>query len=324
MFQKKLSSALAIMLLVMVSFSAKAQNVTVSGNVSDANGPVVGAVVLVQGSQANAVTDLDGNYSVSASPSSVLEFSCMGYQTAYETVGSRTTINVVLSEDAMLLQDAIVLGYGATTKKKDLSSSVGIVSNTEDLLSRPVSSTESMLQGQIPGVTVTSDGGSPTSTPSIIIRGQGSKNGDSVLWVVDGVPGAPIASMNDIESIVVLKDAASAAIYGAQSGAGGVILVTTKKAKNGVSVEYDGIYGVRSATNLPKPLDAQGEIQMRTISYANAGLSLPAGWDTSKNPWVLPQGPTGWTRYSARLSTRGTMYRSTSATRSSRAGSPSA
>ena len=183
-------------------------------------------------------------------------------------------------------QEAVALGYGAQTRKKDLSASVGIVNNADELAARPVTSTQAMLQGQIPGVVISANGGSPDSTPGILIRGQGSRNGDSVLWVVDGVPGAPITSMNDIESIVVLKDAASAAIYGATSGAGGVILVTTKKAGKGVHVEYDLVAGVRAASNLPTPLDAQQEIEMRKLSYANAGLTIPVGWDVSKNPWI--------------------------------------
>lgn len=131
-------------------------------------------------------------------------------------------------------------------------------------MARPVTSTESMLQGQLAGVTVQANGGDPTATPSIVIRGQGSQNGDNVLWVVDGVPGAPIASMNDIETIVVLKDAASAAIYGAQSGAGGVILVTTKKAKEGkTSLSYDATFGVRKASNVIEPLNAEEQLEMR-------------------------------------------------------------
>ena len=136
---------------------------------------------------------------------------------------------------------------------------MGIVNNADALAARPVTSTESMLQGQIPGVVISADGGSPDATPNIIIRGQGSRNsnGEPVLWVVDGVPGAPITSMNDIESIVVLKDAASAAIYGASSGAGGVIIVTTKKAGNGIHVEYDLVTGIRHAKNRPESLTAE-------------------------------------------------------------------
>ncbi len=284
MLSKKLFGLFAGLLCLAATFSASAQNLTVRGTVADAAGPVVGAVVLSGG--ANAVTDMNGAYTINVPSNAVLEVSCLGYVTQQVPVNGRTTINVVLVEDAEVLQEAVALGYGAQTRKKDLSASVGIVNNADELAARPVTSTEAMLQGQIPGVVISANGGSPDSTPGILIRGQGSRKGDSVLWVVDGVPGAPITSMNDIESIVVLKDAASAAIYGATSGAGGVILVTTKKAGKGVHVEYDLVAGVRAASNLPTPLDAQQEIEMRKLSYANAGLTIPVGWDVSKNPWI--------------------------------------
>ena len=234
-------------------------------------------------------------------------------------VNGRSVIDIVLSEDVEMLQEAVALGYGAQTKKKDLSASVGVVSNPEKLAARPVTSTTGMLQGQIPGVVVSYSNGSPTSGPGILIRGQGSRNGDSVLWVVDGVPNAPITSMNDIESIVVLKDAASAAIYGATSGAGGVILVTTKKANQGVHVEYDLVAGVRSAYNLPQPLNATEQIEMRKLSYSNAGLTAPTGWDINANPWVGVQ-RTSWMdeifrtapyqRHSVTLNVGGEKYKS--------------
>ena len=280
---KLLGFAAALMCLV-ATFSAQAQNVTVRGTVSDAVGPIAGAVVL--SGNANAVTDLDGAYTITVPSNAVLEVSCLGYVAQQVNVNGRTNINIILVEDAELLQEAVALGYGAQTKKKDLSASVGIVNNADELAARPVTSTEAMLQGQIPGVTISNNGGSPDSNPQVIIRGQGSRNGDSVLWVVDGVPGAPITSMNDIESIVVLKDAASAAIYGATSGAGGVILVTTKKANQGIHIEYDLVAGIRAASNVITPLNAQQEIEMRKLSYANAGLTLPMGWDTTRNPWV--------------------------------------
>ena len=284
MISKKLFGFAAGLMCLVAAFSAQAQNLTVRGTVSDAVGPIAGAVVL--SGNANAVTDLDGNYTITVPSNAVLEVSCLGYKNQQVAVNGRANINIVLVEDVEMLQEAVALGYGAQTKKKDLSASVGIVNNADELAARPVANTESMLQGQIPGVTISNNGGSPDATPQIIIRGQGSRNGDSVLWVVDGVPGAPITSMNDIESIVVLKDAASAAIYGATSGAGGVILVTTKKGSKGIHVDYDFVSGFRSASNLPKPLNAEQEIEMRKISYANAGLDLPVGWDTTKNPWV--------------------------------------
>ena len=284
MISKKLFGFAAALMCLVATFSAQAQNLTVRGTVSDAVGPIVGAVVL--SGNANAVTDMDGNYSITVPSNAVLEVSCLGYVTQQVPVNGRANINIILVEDAEVLHEAVALGYGAQTKKKDLSASVGIVGDPDKIAERPVTSTTGMLQGQIPGVTVSYNGGSPDSGPSILIRGQGSRNGDSVLWVVDGVPGAPVTSMSDIESIVVLKDAASAAIYGATSGAGGVILVTTKKANKGIHIEYDLVAGVRAASNVITPLNAQQEIEMRKLSYANAGLTLPMGWDTSRNPWV--------------------------------------
>ncbi len=214
MISKKLFGFAAALLCLAVTFGAQAQNLTVRGTVSDAVGPIgtvsdavgpiVGAVVL--SGNANAVTDMDGNYSINVPSNAVLEVSCLGYTTQQVPVNGRATINIVLVEDVEVLQEAVALGYGAQTRKKDLSASVGIVNNADALASRPVTSTEGMLQGQIPGVVISADGGSPDATPNIIIRGQGSRNssGEPVLWVVDGVPGAPITSMNDIESIVVL------------------------------------------------------------------------------------------------------------------------
>ena len=262
------------------------QNKTVKGRVIDANGePVIGASILEKGTTNGTITDFDGNFQLNVKEGAVLSISYIGY--AVQELTAQANMTITLKEDTELLDEVVVLGYGAGQRKQDLSASVGVLSNTEDLVTRPVSSTEGMLQGQLAGVVVSANGGDPTSAPNIVIRGQGSQNGDNVLWVVDGVPGAPIASMNDIESIVVLKDAASAAIYGAQSGAGGVVLVTTKKAKEGApSLSYDATFGIRQATNLIEPLNAEEQVQMRKLSYANAGMTLPAGWDTSKNPWV--------------------------------------
>ena len=285
MFTKRLISLLAVFFCMAFSFGAYAQNVTVTGTVTDNVGPVAMVVVYVPGSAENTMTDLDGKYEISVPSNATLEFSCMGYETLQVPVNGRTVVDVVLATDNVL-EESVVLGYGATTKKKDLSAAVGIVDNVDALAARPVSSAQAMLQGQVAGVQISSDGGAPTSTPSIVIRGQGSQNGDSVLWVVDGIPGAPF-SMNDVESIVVLKDAASAAIYGAQSGAGGVILVTTKKGgEKGISVDYDGVYGIRQATNLIKPLNAQQQIDVRTASHAADGLTLADGWNTTLNPWI--------------------------------------
>ncbi|MBR1926639.1 MAG: SusC/RagA family TonB-linked outer membrane protein [Bacteroidales bacterium] len=264
--------------------SRQTRQITVSGTVTDELGPVVGAVV--HSGKANAITDLNGKYSISVSSDANIEFSCLGYALQNISVNGRSVIDVVMVEDAQMLQESVALGYGAQTKKKDLSAAVGVVDNVEKLSIRPVASASGMLQGQVAGVTVTADGGSPTSSPAVVIRGQGSRNGDSVLWVVDGIPGAPF-SMNEVESIVVLKDAASAAIYGAQSGAGGVILVTTKRsARKGVTISYDGTYGLHQAYNLLTPLTAEEELEMRINSYERAGLTVPNAWNPDTNPWI--------------------------------------
>ncbi len=262
--------------------------VSVKGVVKDSKGePIIGVTVKASDGKVGAITDIEGNFTIDVKPGAKLVFSSIGYNTTTVAVGSNRNLTVTLQDDSRMLNEVVAIGYGAATKKKDLSAAVGVVNNVDELAVRPVTSTEGMLQGQLAGVTVTANGGDPTSNPNIVIRGQGSQNGDNVLWVVDGVPGAPIASLNDIESIVVLKDAASAAIYGAQSGAGGVVLVTTKKAKKGrTSLSYDGMVGIRNAMNLPTALNAEQEIEMRKRSYAAAGLALPEGWDTTKNPWV--------------------------------------
>ena len=278
---------LFLLLGLFTSVIAYSQQISVKGIVKDQIGePLIGANVLVRGTTNGVITNVNGEFILSASKSDVLVVSFVGY-TTQEIPVSEKQMTIVLKEDTELLDEVVVLGYGANTRKQDLSASVGIISNTDELTARPVTSTESMLQGQLPGVTIQADGGDPTSTPNIVIRGQGSQNGDNVLWVVDGVPGAPITSMNDIESIVVLKDAASAAIYGAQSGAGGVVLVTTKKAKEGApTLTYDGTFGFRQATNLIEPLNAEEQVEMRRRSYENAGQALPDGWNVTKNPWV--------------------------------------
>lgn len=288
---------LPLLLGLFLSLSAYAQQVSVKGTVKDQTGePIIGANVLVKGTTNGVITDIDGHFQLSARKNAVLVVSFVGYMTQEVAVVTDKPLTIKLKEDMAVLEEVVVLGYGANARKQDLSAAVGVVSNMDELTTRPLSSAEGMLQGQLAGVTVQSNGGDPTSAPSIVIRGQGSykrkvngveQGGDNVLWVVDGIPGAPIASTNDIESIVVLKDAASAAIYGAQSGAGGVILVTTKKAKDGApSLTYDGSYGIRQAVNLPQPLNAEEELKMRTLSLQNAGQSIPDGWNIEKNPWI--------------------------------------
>lgn len=285
--QRISSRLLALLTGLILSVTAIAQQMTVRGTVQDSGGnPLIGASVLVKGSQNGTATNVDGQFSIKANKGDILVASYVGYKTGEATVNGNT-VNIILKENTEVLDEVVVLGYGTQARKQDLSASVGVVADPSDLQKRPVTSTEGMLQGAIPGVTVTAAGGDPTATPNIVIRGQGSQNGDGVLWVVDGVPGAPIPNLNDIKSIVVLKDAASAAIYGAQSGAGGVVLVTTRQATEGpTQIVYEGRVGWRKASNLIKPLDAAGEIEMRKRSYAAADQNLPAAWDVTKNPQI--------------------------------------
>lgn len=285
---KKFNLTLSVLFAVLLSVPASlfAQSFKVSGTVSDKSGAVIGASVIVQGTSVGASTDTEGAFSltVPASPA-VLEVSYIGYKPQQVAVtAAMSNVRIVLEEDSQTLEDVVVLGFGAAARKADLSTSVGVLDNVEANKARPISSVEGILQGQIPGVTVVNNGGDPTSTPTITIRGMGSRSNESVLWVVDGVPNAPL-NINDIESMVVLKDAASAAIYGAQSGAAGVILVTTKKAKNGApQVTYEGNYGIRTAYDLPQSLTVEQERAVRTTAMDAAGQKISDLWDPVKNP----------------------------------------
>jgi TonB-linked SusC/RagA family outer membrane protein len=268
------------------SNSVTQQGNTVTGTVRDVQGPVIGASVTVKGTSIGTVTDVDGKFSLSVGENAVLQVFYLGYITQEIAVGNQTNLNITLIENVQALGEVVVLGYGATARKADLSAAIGVVENMEILKNRPISNAASLLQGQIPGVTVRNNGGSPTDAPFVTIRGQGSRGTESVLWVVDGVPGAPF-NFNDIESIVVLKDAASAAIYGSYSGSAGVVMVTTKKAKSGkATVTYEGSYGVSNPVNLPQSLTIEEERQVRQTAYDAAGRTIPIGWDVSKNPWI--------------------------------------
>ena len=166
---------LTVLFGLLLSVNAFAQQLTVKGVVKDQTGePIIGANVLVKGTTNGMITNIDGEFALSASKGDVIEVSFVGYTSQELPVTDSKPMVIVLKEDTELLQEVVVLGYGANTRKQDLSASVGVVSNTEELAARPVTSTEGMLQGQIAGVTIQADGGDPTSAPNIVIRGQGS------------------------------------------------------------------------------------------------------------------------------------------------------
>lgn len=260
----------------------------IRGSVSDEKGEFLpGVSIVVKGTQRGAVTDANGQYSLAINDDTEasLIFSFVGYQSQEIVVGNHTTLDVVMKADAKSLNEVVVIGYG-TARKSDLSAAVSTVPDMAQIKNRPVLNVQSMIQGKVAGVTAVSNGGHPNGAPSVTIRGMGSRSGESVLYVVDGVPGAPF-NPADVESMTVLKDAASAAIYGAFSGSAGVILITTRQASQGKpSIEYSGFVGAKQAWRLPQSLNAEQEGRISNLAYTNAGLSPLDGWDATKNPYA--------------------------------------
>ena len=222
--------AFGIMLLcVLFTTQANAQEITVTGTVTDNFGPVIGASVVVDGTSNGCITDLDGKFSLTNVPSNgTLTFSYIGYQTQKIAVNGKSSINVKLAEDTQLLQEVVVVGYGVQ-RKSDLTGAVASVKAGDVLKSTPSGNVSDALQGRMAGVSVVS-AGDPSSDQTIRIRGINSITADSEpLVVVDGFIGGSLKALNpaDIQSIEVLKDASATAVYGSR-GANGVILVTTK------------------------------------------------------------------------------------------------
>ena len=250
---------ISAILLLMISVSAKSQDMAISGVVSDAatGETIPGATVLVKGTGNGTVTDFDGNYKLSlSSGDNTLVISFVGYETLEIEVGGRSQIDVALSESSTQLTEVVVIGYG-TQKKKVVTGAIASVS-AEEITATPVLRAEQALQGRTAGVQVTNLSGQPGETPTVIIRGAGTTGNARPLYIVDGMAVDNIEYLNpgDIESMDVLKDAASAAIYGARA-ANGVVLITTKTGKKGsLSVTYDGYYGVQNAANTIDMLNA--------------------------------------------------------------------
>ena len=257
--------------------NAVQQNSVAKGNVKDAAGePVIGASVVVKGTTNGTITDFDGNFELSGvSKGATLEISFVGYATQEFTFNGQA-INVVLKENNEMLDELVVVGYGVQ-KKANLTGSVASI-NAEALESRAVASVSAAMAGTMPGVTSIQTSGAPgAQTGSITIRGKNSINAASPLVIVDGVPG----SMNnidpqDIESISVLKDAASAAIYGVQA-ANGVILITTKKGKSGqkARINYSGLVSWASPTAKLDFLDAAGYAELYNEATLNDNPNAP-------------------------------------------------
>ena len=240
---KRLSLSLAV--LLMLSSAVLAQERVVNGTVTDENGDSMpGVNILVKGTSTGTATDADGKFSISVPGNdAVLVFTFIGYGTTEVAVGSRTTVDQAMTPDQTSLDEVVVTGYGVD-KRREIAGAVSIV-KAKDLTVTPTGNVEQLLQGRIPGVTVITNG-QPGSTAQIRVRGFGSFGGNAPLYVVDGVPVESVDFLNpdDIETTTVLKDAASASIYGARA-ASGVIVYTTKKSKRNqkLSVTYDGMIG---------------------------------------------------------------------------------
>lgn len=239
--------------------SAFAQGGNVTGKVTAAeDGSLLpGVAVQVKGTNRGTNTDADGVYRLTGVPNdAVLVFSFIGTKTVEVPVGSRSTVDVKLVSDQQNLEEVVVVGYG-TQKRKEISGTVSSVSSKEfnaGVLSNPLQA----IQGKVAGLVISQGNADPTSAPSVRLRGSGSLFGGEPLYVVDGVPGVPIQNIpaQDIESIDVLRDASSAAIYGAR-GANGVIIITTKRGKSGRAVvDYSGQFGVDVASRYPDFMSA--------------------------------------------------------------------
>ncbi len=266
----------------LIAFNQQEAKITVNGIVKDElNEPLIGVNVQIKGEANGTVTDYDGSYSLEVEDEAILIFSYIGYIEQEVAVNKQTQIDVVLKENVSDLEEVVVIGYG-TAKKQDVT---GSVAKVENLKNRSVTNVEEALQGNVAGLTVVGDGGDPTSVPKISIRGVGSLSDESPLWVVDGVPyyGAPL-NPYDIESMTVLKDAASTAIYGVKA-AGGVILVTTKKGRKGkLDINLNAYTGVQNIWRKPEALNAAQQAEYYNLSDDNTGKDRDPLHDASVNP----------------------------------------
>jgi len=271
---------LFLALVVQISF---AQQGTISGKVSDGSGPLPGVSVVVKGSTIGTETDFDGKYSIKASSGDILTFRYLGYLSIDKTIGASSIINVSMKEDANILDEVVIVGYGTTTKKS-FTGTASVVSS-ENIDAKAVSNVAQALIGEVSGVSVTRTNGRPGSSATIRIRGFSSIEGNSApLYVVDGVPFSGdinAINPNDIESTTILKDASATAIYGAR-GANGVVLLTTRKGTSGKNtVEFDFQSSVSSRT-LPRYNLVDSEEEYMELVYA--GLKNTAEFSGNNNP----------------------------------------
>lgn len=249
-----------------------AQNVTVTGKVTDASSGegLPGATVVVKGTTTGTVTDVNGTYSVSAPPTATLVFSFLGFQDQEIAINNRTTINVTMAVSAKQIDEVVVIGYG-TASRRDLTGSIATVKGSE-VADRPAANPVSSIQGKVAGVQITNTG-RPGAQPDVRIRGTNSIGEVQPLYVVDGILNDNINFVNpaDIESMEVLKDPSSLAIFGVR-GANGVIVVTTKKGRAGqTTVNFNSTVGIKKVVDRIELTDAAGFRELYNEQLANQG-----------------------------------------------------
>ncbi|MEZ3591747.1 MAG: TonB-dependent receptor [Muribaculaceae bacterium] len=294
-FQMNRKAWLAIVMVLCLSLPALAQKITVTGTVVDATGePLIGASVLEQGTAVGTATDIDGNYSISVSPKSSLVVSYVGYNTQTIPVNGRTTIDVTLTENTVVLNEVVAIGYGVV-KKSDATGSVAMV-KPDDIEAGMATSAQDLLVGASPGVVVTTNGGDPTGNANIRIRGGSSLSANNnPLIVIDGVPmndmksagGTNALSMvnpQNIESMTILKDASATAIYGSRAS-NGVIIITTKKGKSGKpQINFAANFHVNTARN---QLNMMKSAEYREIieKYGSDGAKQMLAQENADTDW---------------------------------------
>ncbi len=264
-----------LILFAGLALSALAQNVTLRGTVQDAAGePIIGAFVVQQGTNNGAMTDVDGAFALSTPKGASVEISCIGYATQVISNNGQQNLVVVLPDDTQMLEETVVIGYGVQ-KKSVVTAAIAKV-DAEALGVTAPTRVDAALKGLTAGVTVTSASGQPGASSRIRVRGVGSINSSDPIYIVDGMPisgGIDYLNPNDIESIEVLKDAASGAVYGTRA-ANGVVLVTTKKgAKGSAKIDYNFAYGISNPWKHRTVLNASEYALMVNEGLINAGMA---------------------------------------------------
>lgn len=271
-FFLKIRTVFILLFVSLGCINLAAQNLNLSGNVKFASGEaIIGATVVIKGTQNGTVTDLNGHYTLSGVPSNgVLEISYIGVATQQIKIEGKTRIDVIMEENSVVLDEVVAIGYG-TMRKSDLTGSVSSIAG-DKMREVPSSTISQALQGRSAGVVVQQNTGTPGGTVQIRIRGNNSIRGDNEpLWVVDGFPisNANMLNLADIETIDVLKDASATAIFGAR-GANGVVIVTTKKGKAGkTKVTYEGRLSLQKSIKKFDMLNASEYMQLMNIQQEN-------------------------------------------------------